>query len=264
MLFAYSVMPSMMWVRRLLLRPLRTQVLQSFRQDPRRTLCILAAELQNSGNPATSMLLLWLMEQIALATPDTLVLRNVFDKFPGDNLVEKLLSLPKGLRFLFLAKLFDGGTFDPYPKPQSLPAESVQVHQRSAFPMLEPDEDAALLRWFEKHGPQHSAKSSYDATFIAQLKDAALEGDADAEYLLSCAYTRGELVGRDIEEAVRLLHSAAEGNSVDAQYTLGSFLLPRTSGCTRPTYWLIRRRWLREAVRQGNAQARLALMRYID
>lgn len=82
--------PSVAAVRKLLLHPLRARVLEAFREDEIETLGQLTASLQNAGTPAASMLVLWLLEQIALANPGSPSLVGILEGFPGRTLVERL------------------------------------------------------------------------------------------------------------------------------------------------------------------------------
>ena len=85
-------------------------------------------------------------------------------------------------------------------------------------------------------------------TEIEELRLAAEQGDADAQYELGRRYNKGEGVPPDGQETVRWLQLAAEQGHADAQLILG---LADAGGEAA--------RWYRLAAEQGNADAQLIL-----
>ncbi len=85
-------------------------------------------------------------------------------------------------------------------------------------------------------------------TEIEELRLAAEQGDADAQYELGRMYNKGEGVPPDGQEAVRWLQLAAEQGNADAQLILG---LADAGGEAA--------RWYRLAAEQGNANAQAVL-----
>ena len=65
------------------------------------------------------------------------------------------------------------------------------------------------------------ASEGEDALSVAELREAAKNGDAAAQYSLGCRYYKGNGVEKDMSEAVKWLRKAAEQGNASAQYNLG-------------------------------------------
>jgi TPR repeat protein len=91
---------------------------------------------------------------------------------------------------------------------------------------------------------------------IEQLKKAAAQGKADAQYELGMCYQNGEGVGLDEEEAVRWYLAAATQGNARAQYSLalGYF---NGSGVKKDEKEAIR--WYCMAAQQGDEIAQITL-----
>jgi hypothetical protein len=87
------------------------------------------------------------------------------------------------------------------------------------------------------------------------LRQAAKNGNPDAEALLGDAYSRGDGVARDPVAAQRLWRQAAQAGDGHAEAELGSALL----NAPTPAQQAEGQRWLNQAAAQGDASARAAL-----
>ena len=87
-------------------------------------------------------------------------------------------------------------------------------------------------------------------------KEAAEQGDADAQYQLGECYYHGEGVERDDSEAVKWYEEAAEQRNADAQYELGDCYY-NGKGVKRVYSEAVK--WFRKAAEQGNTDAQYKL-----
>jgi peptidoglycan hydrolase-like protein with peptidoglycan-binding domain len=94
---------------------------------------------------------------------------------------------------------------------------------------------------------------------VAQLRQAAEQGDAAAQVALGFRYERGQGVTRDEAEAVRWYRMAAEQGYATAQYNLGRMYANGRGGLAKDDAEAVR--WFRKAAEQGNADAAAALSR---
>ncbi len=89
-----------------------------------------------------------------------------------------------------------------------------------------------------------------------ELRRAAAQGDADAQYKLGIAYYHGEGVPEDEVEAVKWYRKAAEQGHAEAQYRLG---LAYVDGEGVPWDNVAGFEWLRKAAVQGQAEAQFVM-----
>lgn len=87
-------------------------------------------------------------------------------------------------------------------------------------------------------------------------KQAADEGDADAQYRLGLMYTEGRDVGKNDAEAVEWFILAAQQENVKAQYRLGQ-MYAKGQGVARNDVEAML--WFRKAAQHGNEDAKAAL-----
>jgi hypothetical protein len=78
---------------------LRTTVLQSFEIAPKQTLSIIVTELSRSTDGNGSILILWLLEQIAIAFPNNNDMQNLFPWLPGRGPLERLAFCIAAIRY---------------------------------------------------------------------------------------------------------------------------------------------------------------------
>ena len=88
------------------------------------------------------------------------------------------------------------------------------------------------------------------------LRKAAEQGDASAQYGLGGAYDNGEGVAQDKVEAVKWYRKAAEQGGAEAQYNLGS-AYDLGEGVGKDKVEAVK--WWRKAAEQGNAMAQFLL-----
>ncbi|GEM_PF-2635795 len=86
----------------------------------------------------------------------------------------------------------------------------------------------------------------------AALRNAAINGDGKAAYIIALRYLKGEGVKRDIEAGVRWLRTAAEKGVVVAMYRLG---LMHERGLGLPRDLMQARIWYERAALRGNVRA---------
>ena len=91
---------------------------------------------------------------------------------------------------------------------------------------------------------------------IDQLRQAAEQGDAEAQNKLGAMYANGERVPEDAREAVKWFRKAAEQGFASAQYNLG---LMYDNGEGVPEDDREAAKWLRKAAEQGDASAQYNL-----
>ena len=91
---------------------------------------------------------------------------------------------------------------------------------------------------------------------IAQLRRAAEQGDAAAQFNLGFAYLKGEGVPQDYAEAVKWWRRADEQGLAPAQYNLG---LMYYKGEGIPQDYAEALKWYRRAAEQGNVRAQFYL-----
>ena len=101
------------------------------------------------------------------------------------------------------------------------------------------------------------AKSPADKNAsIQQLREAAEQGNDQAQYKLGCCYASGEGVKKDMEQSVFWLRKAAEQGNDEAKYALGrcyEFGRGVQKDMKQAAFWLQR------AAEQGNAKAQYIL-----
>ena len=91
---------------------------------------------------------------------------------------------------------------------------------------------------------------------IEQLRKAAEQGNASAQYSLGVMYNTGEGVPQDYQEAVSWYHKAAEQGHASAQYNLG---VRYVNGEGVPQDYQEAVSWWRKAAEQGDAIAQYNL-----
>tara|TARA_B110001469_G_C9399773_1_gene205529 strand:+ start:144 stop:533 length:390 start_codon:yes stop_codon:yes gene_type:complete len=89
-------------------------------------------------------------------------------------------------------------------------------------------------------------------TEIDDLKKAAEQGDADAQFNLGCMYADGEGVAEDSAEAVKWWLKAAEQGDADAQNNLGA-MYDNGQGVAEDDVEAVK--WYRKAAEQRTAMA---------
>ena len=87
-----------------------------------------------------------------------------------------------------------------------------------------------------------------DAPNLDGVRQAAEQGDADAQFYLGMVYYTGEGVSEDDAEAVRWYRMAAEQGDVSAQFSLG-LMYATGRGVSEDDAEAVR--WLRMAAEQG-------------
>ena len=94
------------------------------------------------------------------------------------------------------------------------------------------------------------------STEIEQLRLAAEQGYASAQYNLGLMYATGEGVPQDYQEALKWYRLAAEQEDAQAQYTLG-FMYATGRGVLKDDAEALK--WYRLAAEQGYASAQVTL-----
>lgn len=87
---------------------------------------------------------------------------------------------------------------------------------------------------------------------IAQCREAAEQGDAEAQFALGRCYYSGHGVEQSYTESVRWYRKAAEQGFAEAQYNLGACYY---SGHGVEQSTALARQWFLEAARRGNIRA---------
>ena len=91
---------------------------------------------------------------------------------------------------------------------------------------------------------------------VANIRNAAEQGDANAQRELGCCYENGEGVPKNMAEAVKWYRKAAEQGDSQAQFCLG-FCYDSGNGVSKDIGEAVK--WYRKAADQGNASAQCAL-----
>jgi len=86
----------------------------------------------------------------------------------------------------------------------------------------------------------------------AELRQAAIGGNASAQFIIASRYLEGRKVGRDHDKAAQWYIRAAEGGLAAAQYRIGT-LYERGSGVTQDRFQAMS--WYAKAANQGNIKA---------
>ncbi len=86
----------------------------------------------------------------------------------------------------------------------------------------------------------------------AELREAAMSGDARAQFIVASRYLEGRAIGRDHEAAARWYLRAANGGLSAAQYRIGT-LYERGSGVAQDKLQAMS--WYAKAAEQGNVKA---------
>ncbi len=86
----------------------------------------------------------------------------------------------------------------------------------------------------------------------AALRQAAIGGNASAQFIIASRYLEGRKVGRDHDKAAKWYIRAAEGGLAAAQYRIGT-LYERGSGVTQDRFQAMS--WYAKAAGQGNIKA---------
>jgi len=87
---------------------------------------------------------------------------------------------------------------------------------------------------------------------LADLKERAQQGNAEAQFNLGVCYANGEGVAKDWDEAVKWWRKAAEQGDADAQKNLGNSYY-QGEGVAKDAVEAVK--WYRKAAEQGNADA---------
>jgi TPR repeat protein len=87
---------------------------------------------------------------------------------------------------------------------------------------------------------------------LADLKERAQQGNAEAQFNLGICYANGEGVAKDWDEAVKWWRKAAEQGDADAQKNLGNSYY-QGEGVAKDAVEAVK--WYRKAAEQGNADA---------
>jgi TPR repeat protein len=91
-----------------------------------------------------------------------------------------------------------------------------------------------------------------DAETINEWRQAAEQGDADAQYNLGIFYSQDDSVDKDMTEAVKWFRKAAEQGVVEAQYNLGICYF-EGEGIDKDMIEAVK--WFRKAAEQGDEDA---------
>ncbi len=86
----------------------------------------------------------------------------------------------------------------------------------------------------------------------AQLRQAAMEGNTSAQFIIASRYLEGRKIGRDHKRAARWYMRAAQGGLATAQYRIGT-LYERGHGVTLDRIQAMN--WYAKAANQGNVRA---------
>jgi len=97
-----------------------------------------------------------------------------------------------------------------------------------------------------------SVSPSASTARIDKVRIQAEQGNAQAQYDLGAAYSRGREIKRDQREAAKWLHKAAEQGHAQAQSVLG-WMYMTGRGVTQDDAEAVK--WLRKAADQGNTSA---------
>ena len=91
---------------------------------------------------------------------------------------------------------------------------------------------------------------------VKWYRQAAEQGDSEAQFNLGLCYENGEGVPKDLAEAVKWYRKAAEQNDADAQFNLGA-CYANGEGVSKNMAEAVK--WYRKAAEQGDADAKAAL-----
>ena len=130
-------------------------------------------------------------------------------------------------------------------------------------PTLAPSDDAAgrqMAAALTRLGNDGDGDPAADALAAQTMREAAIEGLAEAQYALAVLYQRGRGVSQDPVRALLWYHSAAEQGHAPAQYNLGIFHLEARGV---PRNYAEARRWFTRAADQRlwQAEFNLAVLR---
>ncbi|MBR6436610.1 MAG: sel1 repeat family protein, partial [Thermoguttaceae bacterium] len=95
-----------------------------------------------------------------------------------------------------------------------------------------------------------------DAETINEWRQAAEQGDADAQYNLGVFYSQDDSVDKDMTEAVKWFRKAAELGHVEAQFNL-ALCYAKGEGVDKDTEEALK--WHRKAAENGDAISQLNL-----
>ena len=94
--------------------------------------------------------------------------------------------------------------------------------------------------------------NKYDISCLTNIRQAAEQGDVNAQYSLGQIYRKGEGVSRDYAKAVKWYRKAAEQGYADAQFKLG-VMYHNGKGVPQDDAEAVK--WYRKAAEQGNSYA---------
>ena len=97
-----------------------------------------------------------------------------------------------------------------------------------------------------------SIRTRHYSKAVEQLTPLVRSGDSEAQFILAGLYRSGKGVPKDLDKAIELYETAANGGHVDAQYTFAS-LLEKKGDETQALFWYD------EAARQGHKKAKQKL-----
>ena len=126
-------------------------------------------------------------------------------------------------------------------------------------PTLAPSDDAAgrqMAAALARLADDGDGDPAAEAWAAQTLREAAIEGLAEAQYALAVLYQRGRGVSQDPVRALLWYHSAAEQGHAPAQYNLGVFHLEARGV---PRNYAEARRWFTRAADQRLWQAEFNL-----
>jgi len=106
-----------------------------------------------------------------------------------------------------------------------------------------------------KEGSDAIRKSDYQTAY-REFKDAAVQGDAGAQFNLGLMYEKGMGIAKDEAEAVKWYRKAAEQGYTGAQNNLG-YMYEEGRGVAKDEAEAVK--WYRKAAEQGNAGAQVNL-----
>jgi localization factor PodJL len=134
--------------------------------------------------------------------------------------------------------------------PDSKPA--APQFTSSTLPVPDPAVTGSVAGKAAGSAPAQGSAATVSDKFPAMLRQAALSGDASAEYEIGIRHLEGRGVTQDIAEAVRWLERAANAGLAPAQFRLGG-LYEKGQGVTKDTE--LARKLYTQAAEAGNAKA---------
>lgn len=197
---------------------LRQKALDAFRQDAESTLSFLVEKLHNSKKVRKSLVLLWLLKQIATYEPNSVETACLFRSLPGLRLLDRLHVCSAVLLHCLSPRVM-GDHLDLvlHPRIDQLIIDAGPLGTQLRSRILNKQTDEVCLSWIRTQGIRIENNPYFVEELNTKLRSSAESGDSTAKYLLALQCPRNPA------ERLQLLHEAAGLGSLEALCALGVF-----------------------------------------